>query len=86
MLLMYIDDLLTTGTSYELIHDLQNSLHIAFTIKDLGHAKYFLGLEIARSSVSICVSQKKYISDIISYTGMWQAKGVNSPLPPRLQL
>lgn len=69
-----------------LITKLKHSLHTAFTIKDLGHAKFFLGLEIARSNEGVSVTQKKYINDIIFYTGLIQAKGVPTPLPPGLQL
>lgn len=86
MLLVYVDDLLISGISDDLIHELKKSLHTSFTIKDLGQEKIFLGLEIDRSPLGICVSRKKYIYDIISDTGMLQAKVVHSPLPPELQL
>lgn len=86
MLLVYVDDLLVAGTLEALISKLKQSLHLAFTIKDLGYAKYFLGLEIARSIDGIFINQRKYILDIISDTGMLQAKGVKVPLPCGLEL
>lgn len=61
VLLVYVDDLLITGTSEVLIQELKDSLHAQFTIKDLGPAKYFLGLEIAHSESGIFVNQKIYI-------------------------
>ncbi|KAL0368082.1 UNVERIFIED_CONTAM: Copia protein [Sesamum calycinum] len=36
-----------------------------FTIKDLGHANYFLGLELARSTHGTYVTQRKYLLDIV---------------------
>ncbi|KAL0323601.1 UNVERIFIED_CONTAM: hypothetical protein Sangu_1979400 [Sesamum angustifolium] len=36
-----------------------------FTIKDLGHANYFLGLELARSTHGTYVTQRKYLVDIV---------------------
>lgn len=86
ILLVYVDDLLIVGTSEQLIAKLKDSLNLAFTIKDLGYAKYFLGLEVARSPDGIFVNQRKYIMDILSYTKLSRAKGVKTPLPPGLQL
>ena len=45
---MYVDDLLITGDDVTGINDLKVALDTAFTIKDLGHARYFLGLELYR--------------------------------------
>lgn len=44
LLLVYVDDLLISGTTVELIEELKQSLHRAFTIKDFGRAKFFPGL------------------------------------------
>ncbi|KAL0366923.1 UNVERIFIED_CONTAM: Retrovirus-related Pol polyprotein from transposon RE1 [Sesamum radiatum] len=49
-LLVYADDVLITCIFESKITEVKDFLHSAFTIKDLGPAKYFLGLEIARSS------------------------------------
>ncbi|KAL0373597.1 UNVERIFIED_CONTAM: Retrovirus-related Pol polyprotein from transposon RE1 [Sesamum radiatum] len=43
--------------------------------------RYFLGLEIARSSTGIYVSQTKYVADIIHNTGLEHAKSVSTPFP-----
>ncbi|KAL2243082.1 UNVERIFIED_CONTAM: Retrovirus-related Pol polyprotein from transposon RE1 [Sesamum indicum] len=51
ILLVYVDDLLITGPSELLINEVKSFLDAAFSIKDLAYAKYFLGLEIARSYV-----------------------------------
>ncbi|KAL0372319.1 UNVERIFIED_CONTAM: Retrovirus-related Pol polyprotein from transposon RE1 [Sesamum calycinum] len=50
-LIVYVDDVLITCPSEDKITEIKHFLNTAFTIKDLGHAKYFLGLEIARSTV-----------------------------------
>ncbi|KAL0437506.1 UNVERIFIED_CONTAM: Retrovirus-related Pol polyprotein from transposon RE1 [Sesamum radiatum] len=49
-LLVYVDDILLTATTMDLIQSVKDYLHSLFTIKDLGKARYFLGLEIARGS------------------------------------
>ncbi|KAK4383718.1 Retrovirus-related Pol polyprotein from transposon RE1 [Sesamum angolense] len=48
-ILLYVDDILVTGPSDSHIIEVKRYLDNIFTIKDLGEAKYFLGLEIART-------------------------------------
>ena len=48
-LLVYVDDVLLVGTHETHILRAKRFLHSTFTIKDLGYAKYFLGIEIARN-------------------------------------
>ncbi|KAK6120085.1 hypothetical protein DH2020_046215 [Rehmannia glutinosa] len=68
-LIIYVDDVLVTGSDPSDIEVLKSYLHKMFTIKDLGHAKYFLGLEIARSPAGTYVHQRKYILDILKDEG-----------------
>lgn len=49
-------------------------------MKDLGHLKYFLGLEDARNKSGFYVCQRKYALDIISETGLLGAKPVDFPM------
>ncbi|KAL0367257.1 UNVERIFIED_CONTAM: Retrovirus-related Pol polyprotein from transposon RE1 [Sesamum radiatum] len=84
--LVYVDDILITGPSISDIQTVKNYLHALFTIKDIGDARYFLGLEIARNSTGLYVAQTKYIVDIIKDTGLEQAKAASTPFPPGLKL
>ncbi|KAL0345252.1 UNVERIFIED_CONTAM: Retrovirus-related Pol polyprotein from transposon RE2 [Sesamum radiatum] len=85
-LLVYVDDILLTGDSTDEVTALKDYLHSLFTIKDLGFAKYFLGLELARSSHGLLVTQQKYITDILTDTHLLEAKVASTPLPPGLKL
>lgn len=49
ILLVYVDDVLITGNDEAKLLQVKDFLHSTFTIKDLGYAKYFLGVEVARS-------------------------------------
>lgn len=57
----YVDDLFIAGNSLATIEGLKQSLHSAFTIKDLGPLQYFLGIEVSRTSSGILLNQRKYI-------------------------
>lgn len=60
-ILVYVDDLLLAGNNISKIQNIKSYVDKTFTIKDLGHLKYFLGFKIARSSQGISLCQRKYI-------------------------
>ncbi|KAL8167370.1 hypothetical protein V2J09_008869 [Rumex salicifolius] len=64
----------------------RTQLHKAFTIKDFGLVRYFLGFEISRTSRGVLVNQKKYISDLIQDVGQLDYKPPSFPLSKGLNL
>jgi len=56
LLLVYVDDIIITGTDSLLISNLQHHFHM----KDLGFFTYFLGLEVHFSSSGVFVHRHKY--------------------------
>lgn len=85
-LLVYVDDVLVTSPSQHLIDDLKAFLHSVFTIKDLGVARYFLGIEIARSEAGTVLCQRKYVLDLLHHAGLLGCKPVATPFPAGLVL
>ncbi|XP_021609051.1 uncharacterized mitochondrial protein AtMg00810-like [Manihot esculenta] len=81
ILLVYVDDVILTGNSIDAINKCKMALHSKFTIKDLGPMKYFLGLEVTRSSHVTIISQTKFICDVLKDAGMLQCKPASSPFP-----
>ncbi|KAL2228814.1 UNVERIFIED_CONTAM: Retrovirus-related Pol polyprotein from transposon RE1 [Sesamum indicum] len=77
-LLVYVDDILLTGFSSSALNSVKSYLDCLFTIKDLSTTKYFLGLELTRSSHGL--------QDILANTSMLDAKPASTPLPPGLKL
>ncbi|KAL2250062.1 UNVERIFIED_CONTAM: Retrovirus-related Pol polyprotein from transposon RE2, partial [Sesamum indicum] len=67
--------------SKQVLKEIKQYLDRLFTIKDLGTARFFLDLEIARSNEGITVTQTKYIRDIVIDAGLMQAKPTSTPLP-----
>lgn len=59
--LVYVDDLLITSSNDQLINIAKEVLHQQFKHKDLGQLKYFLGIEVLRSSEGVILNQRKYI-------------------------
>ncbi|WRX19899.1 Reverse transcriptase [Theobroma cacao] len=86
LLLVYVDDIVITGSDTASIQSLKSFLHMQFQIKDLGLLKYFLGVEVTRSKKGIFLSQRKYVLDLLTKTGKLGAKPCNAPMTPNLQL
>ncbi|KAL2246173.1 UNVERIFIED_CONTAM: Retrovirus-related Pol polyprotein from transposon RE2 [Sesamum indicum] len=85
-LLVYVDDILVTAPSNDLIMEVKGYLNELFAIKDLGVATYFLGLEIMHSAQGILISQNKYTLDIIRDRGHLRSKATTAPLPAGCKL
>ncbi|CAM8984564.1 unnamed protein product [Rhodiola kirilowii] len=80
ILLVYVDDVVLTGTSSALIEKVKLFIHDKFQIKDLGNLKYFLGLEVARSSAGIFLNQRKYVMDMLEEYHFTECKPVKTPM------
>lgn len=58
---VYVDDIILTGDDVTSIRDLKSHLHKTFSIKDLGHLHYFLGIEVNYTPTGIILTQRKFI-------------------------
>ncbi|RVW30967.1 Retrovirus-related Pol polyprotein from transposon TNT 1-94 [Vitis vinifera] len=56
-LVVYVDDIVITGSDQDGIQKLKQHLFTHFQTKDLGKLKYFLGIEIAQSSSGVVLSK-----------------------------
>jgi len=55
-ILIYVDDIILTGSSAAAIESLLVQLQLEFAIKDLGSLHYFLGVEVIPVSSGIILS------------------------------
>lgn len=78
-IVIYVDDILVCGDEEREIHAFKEHLHSLYTIKDLGTAKYFLGVEITQTASGIFLSQMKYILDVLIEAGLTKAKAASNP-------
>ena len=58
--MLYVDDLLLTGSHKELIDWVIAQLTSTFAMTSLGLLQYFLGLEVMQHASGIFLCQKKY--------------------------
>ena len=86
ILIVYVDDIILTGDDSAELERLKMVLACEFEIKDLGPLKYFLGMEFARSKKGICVSQRKYVLDLLNETGMLGCKIAETPIEANRKL
>ena len=84
--MVYVDDIVVTGNHEEEINHLKHLPSKEFEIKDLRLLRYFLGMEVARCSHGILVSQLKYALDLLRETRMSGCKPVETPMDPNIKL
>ncbi|CAM8927341.1 unnamed protein product [Rhodiola kirilowii] len=80
ILIVYFDDVVFTGTASQLIEKVMLFIHDKFHIKDLGNLKYFLGLEVARSSAGIFLNHRKYVMDMLDEYQFTECKPIKTPM------
>ena len=86
-LLIYVDDIIITGSSPVLIQKLITKQNVVFALKQLENLDYFLGIEVKHlSNGSLLLSQAKYIRDLLEKAKMVDAKPILTPLPSDLKL
>ncbi|CAL1368595.1 unnamed protein product [Linum trigynum] len=85
-ILIYVDDLVIGGNNLADIHQLKSFLHQTFSIKDLGKLKFFLGIEVARSSKGIHISQRKYTLEILDEVDLIHSRPATTPVDYKVHL
>lgn len=84
--LVYVDDMLITGSNNALIDKFVTTIASRFSLKDLGELRYFLGIEVTRTSKGLHLMQRKYVIDLLTRTKMLDARPVATPMAPTPKL
>ena len=86
--LVYVDDIIVTGSSDALVADFIAALSHRFSLKEPTDLEYFLGIEVTRTPHGMHLMQRKYITDLLTRVNMADAKPVTSPMAttPNLSL
>jgi histone deacetylase 1/2 len=87
IVLVYVDDIIITGSSLPHIQKLITKLNAEFALKQLGTLDYFLGIEVFHlANGALLLSQAKYIRDLLSKAKMDTANGMSTPMASTLKL
>jgi hypothetical protein len=79
---LYVDDLLLLSNSLAELTAFKLALSQRFAMKDLGEAQYILGLQIERNRAArtLSISQREYVSKLLTHTGMLDSRTAVTPL------
>ncbi|KAE8992242.1 Retrovirus-related Pol polyprotein from transposon TNT 1-94 [Phytophthora rubi] len=85
---LYVDDMLIASRQKAVIASVKAGIAENFRIKDLGRARFILGIEIDYDMErrTLGISQKAYTESIIKKFGQENAKPCLTPLEPSVQL
>ncbi|CAA7051295.1 unnamed protein product [Microthlaspi erraticum] len=84
--LVYVDDIIVTGSSTALVDRFIAAISSRFSLKDPTDLSYFLGIEATRSQKGLHLMQRKYIIDLLTRTNMLNSKPVATPMSPTPKL
>ncbi|GKU94149.1 hypothetical protein SLEP1_g7678 [Rubroshorea leprosula] len=78
--LVYVDDIIITGSDSSAVQSLIQIMGARFSLKDLGPLNFFLGVEAIPTAAGLFLSQHRYITDLLQQYNMHEAKPVPTPL------
>jgi hypothetical protein len=79
ILVLYVDDLIFTGSDSKLLNHVKTSLKKKFEMTDLSFLHYFLGLQVFQTNEGIFLSHSKYTFDLLCRFHMDDCKPTPSP-------
>eukprot|EP00253_Pinus_taeda_P025978 PITA_25978 len=86
ILVLYVDDLILSGSDPNLINHVKSNLKKKFEMTDLSHLHYFLALQVLQSKEGISLSQSKYVCDLLRHFHMEDYKSAPSPFQSEAKL
>lgn len=80
ILVLYVDDLLITGSNPTRVTELKTKLMKRFEMTDLGNVSLYLGVEFLRTQNGIFLSQRTYATQILREFGMMECTPASVPM------
>jgi Reverse transcriptase (RNA-dependent DNA polymerase) len=87
---VFVDDFLVFGTSLEMVKRIKTMLGTRFKTKDLGLARWVLGMRLRQDENAYLLDQQQYLKDVLdkfdSYIEVFRKRLPYVPLPAKLDL
>ena len=84
IVVVYVDDLVITGSIEELIISCKDDLKWSFNMIELSLLHYFLRLEVWKMQDQIFISQMKYTNNLLEKFRMIECDPMSTPIKPSL--
>ena len=79
-LLLYVDDIILTASSSEVLRQIISALQHEFSMKDLGKLHHFLGMKVQHRDGCMFLSQQQYMMETLDRAGMAECKPCSTPV------
>lgn len=86
ILLLYVDDIILTGSAPTLLYPFIDRLSHEFALKDLNDLHYFLGVQVMCTPTSLFLSQHKYVLDLMKRFHRHTCNPVRTPVASKTSL
>ncbi|KAJ0982162.1 hypothetical protein J5N97_010417 [Dioscorea zingiberensis] len=83
---VYVDDLIVTGSAVCDIVKFKNQMKKLFSMSDLGLLSYYLGIEVKQTAHGVSLCQAGYATKILEQSGMKGCNPCQTPMENRLKL
>lgn len=86
--LVYVDDILVAARGTQLITMVKQKLMSLFDVRDLGEAKWFLGMELIRdrNQGTLVITQRQMAKELVAKYGLSEAKTKSIPISTSIKL
>lgn len=85
-ILLYVDDIIITGSTTTLIETTIAALSSAFDISDLGRLHHFLGLSVTYNDTGLFLNQQNYVADILHQASVKNCNPCNTSVDTKSKL
>jgi hypothetical protein len=85
-LLLYVDDIVLTASTVDLLQRTIVALQLEFAMTDLGTLHHFLGITAKRRPRGLFLHQRQYAIDILEQAGMSNYKPCSTPVDTQAKL
>lgn len=86
IVVVYVDDLLVTGSSLRSIMEFKQEMAEKFEMSDLGKLTYYLGIIVCKSEKRIWLKQDRYARKILEETCILECNSLQVPMDQNVKL